>query len=433
MSEKKMIQINPTFLKTTGNNKQEKRNKKKRDKKNKDTLKAILKPNNIKASLINRIKNHQREKQRTLKKINKNKKEKTSEFADSFDEHLNYLENIVSKKKKQKEEKRRKKLEKEKLKQSSSIPIPKIVLNTSIISKNKNNTSETNTLSNKQKTSFNEKTFDREDTLDNTSQLQSNSFSKIETKDNDHIGISTSFKNESFEETDLVKPSLVDKNLLEPFAFKKSDNINNESFNSPTSSGGIFENLNKTLRNEIKSAIDPPYGCLKNGKKPTYSQYQKTLKKHQPTENKINPQVKLDFIEPMIKPPPSLRSEKLELLKNKFNTTEPKTEEKKIYKLKKTVKIFKLGKNKNNRVGVLIKSGKTRKQVKNETSILKERCLSDIKEYLRKHNLIKVGTTAPEDVLRRIYEDSFLSGNVYNKNSENLIYNYLNDDSEESM
>ena len=58
-------------------------------------------------------------------------------------------------------------------------------------------------------------------------------------------------------------------------------------------------------------------------------------------------------------------------------------------------KCFKLGKNKNNRVGVLIKSGKTRKQVKNETSILKERCLSDIKEYLRKHNLIKVGTPEP--------------------------------------
>ena len=53
--------------------------------------------------------------------------------------------------------------------------------------------------------------------------------------------------------------------------------------------------------------------------------------------------------------------------------------------------------------------------------------LLKLKQYLRKHNLIKIGSSAPEDILRKIYEDSFLAGNIYNKNPQNLLHNYLND------
>ena len=101
----------------------------------------------------------------------------------------------------------------------------------------------------------------------------------------------------------------------------------------------------------------------------------------------------------------------------------------KFVKVKKTIKKYKLGKNlKNRSIAVLVKSGRTRKLVKNEHNILRKKCLSEIKQYLRKHNLIKIGTSAPESVLRRLYEDSFLSGNVYNKNATNLIHNYLNEE-----
>jgi hypothetical protein len=88
-----------------------------------------------------------------------------------------------------------------------------------------------------------------------------------------------------------------------------------------------------------------------------------------------------------------------------------------------------LGKNKKSlTVGVLIKSGKTRKKIRDERNILKSRCLSEVKQYLKKHNLICAGTNAPENVLRKIYEDSFLAGNIYNRNPENLLHNYLNDE-----
>jgi len=96
----------------------------------------------------------------------------------------------------------------------------------------------------------------------------------------------------------------------------------------------------------------------------------------------------------------------------------------KMINKKRTIKIFKLGK-KNKKVGVLVKSGKTRKRIKNEHKILHSKCLLEVKRYLRKHNLIKAGTNAPENILRKIYEDSFLAGDVYNKNIENLLHNYI--------
>ena len=66
--------------------------------------------------------------------------------------------------------------------------------------------------------------------------------------------------------------------------------------------------------------------------------------------------------------------------------------------------------------------GTTRKINNN---ILKKKALADIKYYLRKHNLIRVGTTAPENLLRKIYENSNLSGDITNYNEENLIHNYF--------
>ena len=92
----------------------------------------------------------------------------------------------------------------------------------------------------------------------------------------------------------------------------------------------------------------------------------------------------------------------------------------------KTLKIFSLGK-KNNKVGVLIKSGKTRKRIKDEVNLLKKKSITEIKKYLRKHNLIKSGSVAPDNILRQLFEDSYLAGDIYNKNSDNLLHNYIND------
>ena len=100
--------------------------------------------------------------------------------------------------------------------------------------------------------------------------------------------------------------------------------------------------------------------------------------------------------------------------------------------LKRTIrKKYTLGKTKNNRtVGILIKDRNTRKQVLTAQRELKKKSVNDIKTYLKDHNLIKVGSNAPNDVLRKMYEASMLAGEITNSNSDTLLHNLLKDNKE---
>ena len=72
----------------------------------------------------------------------------------------------------------------------------------------------------------------------------------------------------------------------------------------------------------------------------------------------------------------------------------------------------------------MVKSKKTRKIIKNEINVLKKKSIHDIKDYLRHHNLIKIGSNAPDYILRSIYENAFLSGEIKNKNADVLLHNW---------
>ena len=87
---------------------------------------------------------------------------------------------------------------------------------------------------------------------------------------------------------------------------------------------------------------------------------------------------------------------------------------------------YKLGKHANGKVSVLIKNSHTRRKVQTEQALLKQKSILDIKNYLREKNLLKVGSEAPNDVLRHLYEQSILAGQIENKSKDTLIHNFFN-------
>ena len=61
-----------------------------------------------------------------------------------------------------------------------------------------------------------------------------------------------------------------------------------------------------------------------------------------------------------------------------------------------------------------------------EYNILKNTPISEVKDYLKGKTLLKAGSMAPNDVLRKTYEQLHLAGDITNKNTEVLIHNYMN-------
>jgi hypothetical protein len=98
---------------------------------------------------------------------------------------------------------------------------------------------------------------------------------------------------------------------------------------------------------------------------------------------------------------------------------------------KTTKRKYTLGKSKIHKsVAVLIKDRGTRKQILNAQKDLKKKPMNDVKSYLRDHNLIKAGSNAPNDVVRKMYEFAMLTGEIKNSNVETLLHNFSKDDKE---
>ena len=171
--------------------------------------------------------------------------------------------------------------------------------------------------------------------------------------------------------------------------------------------------------NNIKEP--PPYSNLKGGSKPSYKEWNRQTQKKGKTQMHPSITIKDKKDEQIEK---SDKAKRLEELRKKYKQNHKNTSKQLVRVKTRTIK-YNLGNN-GKTVGILIKNRQTRKKIKDEHDMLKKKTLTDVKDYLREKNLIKAGTMAPTDVLRTLYEQSILTGDVTNKSKENLLHNFVN-------
>jgi hypothetical protein len=389
----KTISINPSLFSLGGS-----KTKKNREKKTKPTAVPIISPNVLKNKLLKRIKEH---KQRETQDLDNNKRKlqpkiehatsTKNNFTDEFNDSINYLQTL-SKQKRINDEKKNYEVQKQRQKEEL----------------------ERRTIRN---------------------------YHSIGGENIQNQVINIDLPDE------LLQPTIQAPIISEPYRI-----------NTPYKGG------------------DVPYGVLKGGSKPCYREWCKTQRNNIVT----NPNLSLIIEGGNLSSEKTARENRLNLLKEKIRQkelsekkdsllsenlikkpisselllppvilpqpqiilSEPNIQQNQDIQsageqiiatkhiTKKTIKRkYTLGKSDMKRkVAVLIKDRGTRKKILTAQKELKRKNINDVKEYLRDHNLIKAGSGAPNDVLRKLYESAMLSGEITNSNSDILLHNFTKED-----
>ncbi len=203
--------------------------------------------------------------------------------------------------------------------------------------------------------------------------------------------------------------------------------------------------------NPYANVAKPLYGCLKNGVLPTYRTYQNQTRKQLPN---IVDNMTSGF-ESNAQLPGPMQSGPMQSGPMQSGPMQPTTlssntiatnmrsnimqQQHKLIQPAKRVKhrkqkrvvrrTYKVGKNKLiPKISVLVSNKTIRNRVIEQNQLLKQTSVQDIKQYLIKRGFIRLGTSAPNDVLRQMYENMIMVGaEINNHNSENLLYNFINE------
>jgi len=365
MSERKTIQFNPAFLSVGSSNRSSRLTLKNKPKREKPTPPPSMKPNKLRKQLLAKIKDYQKQSEESTEKKQEELTKVDKEFNDEFNKSLGFLQDLASKQK----TKKNKTLKKTRPIMSVHTELPKDFDNPYISSR------------------------------------------------------STSFSTPQFTGPQFTGSRITGSRITGP-QFTGSQ-FTGPQFTAPRTIA--------PLTNTILPPR-PPYSTLKNGSKPTYREwkhhtqkvpysntsYKSLLSSHIPTSTQP---IAIED-KPMV--PETSRSTALAQMKSDYKIKNPS--KKPIIRSKRITRTVKyhLGKS-GHKVSVLIKNKQTRKKIQNEHALLRQKSIIEIKNYLRKKNLLKTGSNAPNDVLRQMYEQSILSGDINNQNKNTLIHNFLND------
>ena len=82
---------------------------------------------------------------------------------------------------------------------------------------------------------------------------------------------------------------------------------------------------------------------------------------------------------------------------------------------------------KNNTVRVFIKDKDEYSKIESDKKKLLKHSMTQVRNYLKTRRLYQVGSSAPDELLREMYVNSHLTGNVENINSKNLLEEFMKD------
>lgn len=207
----------------------------------------------------------------------------------------------------------------------------------------------------------------------------------------------------------------------------------------------IADNKNNTI---------PQYGCLKNGNLPTYRNFMNRTQNNRPklqignntslvpnintsginydeTTTRINNENNSITTNNIIENKMNESMKRMSELKQQqaiLNKIKRGGKPKKLKRKKTLRRTYKIGRSTiAPKVSVLVSNKTLRNKVTTRSQILKQTPIQDVRKYLIKHGIIRVGSTTPNDILRKMYESlSLVCGEIQNHNPDTLLFNYIN-------
>lgn len=217
----------------------------------------------------------------------------------------------------------------------------------------------------------------------------------------------------TFDECNPISTNHVTNPLSSPLSNPMSSPISNQITSELPNNIVTSESSMSSMASMSSIIPDKPYGILKNGIKPTYKTWSQSKKNYEYDyqENNSNHNSNIEI---NVASQPSDSSS--------IQTVEQKPVQ--MIQEREIKKNYKLGLNKKNKtISILIKNDKTRKKVETDKSTYKKTPISTVKNYLKKKNFIRFGASAPTQLMRDMYENLKLCGDVINENPKLLVEN----------